>query len=62
MMSFVYYKLNSPGNVKCLINAYMIAFGQAEEHTGLTDEEEKEDSEEEENMKTEIIKHYSVTV
>ena len=42
--------------MKCLVSAYRITFEQAEEHTGLTDEEEEEDDEEDDRE----IKHYSV--
>ena len=34
-------KRKSSGNVECLVSAYRIRFEQAEEHTGLTDKEER---------------------
>ena len=42
-------KQKLPGNVECLVSEYRIRFEEAEEHTGLTDEEEEEDHEEEED-------------
>ena len=45
--------------MECLISAYRIRFEQAEEHTGLTDKEERK-TKKKRRMKAEKIKHYRV--
>ena len=55
-MSTVETKQKLPGNVECRVIAYKIRFEQAEEHTGLTDKEERKTMKKR-RMRTEEIKH-----
>ena len=59
MTSTVATNRKSPGNVECLISAYRIRFEQAEEHTRLTNKEERKTMKKR-RMKTETITHYMV--
>ena len=52
-------KRTSPGNVEGLVSVYRIRFEQAEEHTGLTDKEERKTMKKR-IIKTQAIKHYMV--
>ena len=54
--SLVETKQKLPGNVECLVSAYRIKFEQTEEHSGLTDKEERKTMKKR-KMKTEKIKH-----
>ena len=45
--------------MECVISAYQIRFEQAEEHTGLTEREERKTMKKR-RMKTEKIKHFRV--